>query len=274
MKESLLTRWGTTILGILIALFFLAPLLWYLFAPFDPSPTLMARIPPTLSLDNFKTVTSNTSAMRSLLRNSIFISGSVMLLVALMATLAAYGLSRGNLPGRSTITYVLILFSSVVTGTASMVPIFVLIYNLGMFDTFQGVILTLAGGALPTSIFIMSDFVDGIPRSYEEAAMVSGAGSFQIFRDIVVPTLRPGIMVVAILAFVGAWGSFLIPLILLRSPELHTASIAFYQFYGEEGNPNIPAVAAYAILYTLPVLLLYVLINWRYGFRFYGGIKQ
>jgi len=178
------------------------------------------------------------------------------------------------LPGRNVITYVLLLFSSVVTGTASMVPIFVLIYNLGMFDTYQGVILTLAGGALPTSIFIMSDFVDGMPRSYEEAAMVSGASPMQIFRDIVVPTLRPGILVVGILAFVGAWGAFLIPLILLRTPDLRPAAVSFYQFYGEEGNPNIPLIAAYAILYTVPVLLLYLLINWRYGFRFYGGIKR
>ncbi len=274
MKASLFTRWGTSALGGLIALFFLAPLLWYLFAPFDPEPTLMVRIPPTFSLSNFNIVMENDSAMRSLLRNSPIISSSVMVLAAGLATLAAYGLSRGTLPGRRAITYVLILFSSIVTGTASMVPIFVLIYNLGMVDTFQGVILTLAGGALPTSVFIMSDFVDGIPRSYEEAAMVSGAAPFRIFRDIVVPTLRPGIMVVAILAFVGSWGAFLVPLILLRSPELQPAAIAFYRFYGEEGNPNIPAIAAYAIFYTLPVLLLYLLINWRYGFRFYGGIKQ
>jgi multiple sugar transport system permease protein len=143
-----------------------------------------------------------------------------------------------------------------------------------MYDTYQGVILTMAGGALPTSIFILRDFVDGIPRSYEEAALVSGARPFQVFRDIVVPTLRPGILVAGILAFVGAWGSFLLPLILLRNPAYQPAAITIYQFYGQEGNPNIPAVAAYAVLYTLPVLLLYLLINWRYGFRFYGGIKQ
>lgn len=76
------------------------------------------------------------------------------------------------------------------------------------------------------------------------------------------------------LAFVNAWGAFLTPPILIRNPEMRPAAIAFYQFYGEEGNPNIPAIAAYALLYILPVLLLYLLINWRYGFRFFGGIKQ
>ncbi len=274
MKRSNLASWGVSLIGIVLALFFVLPLLWFVFAPFDASPSLTVRIPQELSLQNFQTVLSNTMAVRSLLVNSVFISGSVMVLTASLAALAAYGLSRGNLPGRDILTTILLLFSSVVTGTASMVPIFVLIYNLGMFNTYQGVILALVGGALPTSVFIMRDFVDGIPRSYEEAAMVSGAGPLRIFRDIAIPTLRPGVMVVAILAFVGAWGSFLIPLILIRNADMRPASIAFYQFYGEEGNPNIRAVAAYAVLYTVPVLILYLVVNARYGFRFFGGVKQ
>lgn len=274
MKQSALMRIGISALAILLAIFFLAPLLWFVFAPFDTTPSLTVKLPESLTLDNFNLVLDNDTAMRSLFINSPIISGGVMLLVAFASALAAYGLSRGSLPGRSAITYVLILFSSVVTGTASMVPIFVLIYNLGLFNTFQGVILTMAGGALPTSIFIMQDFVDGMPKSFEEAAMVSGASPLQIFRDVALPVLRPGIMVVAILAFVGAWGSFLTPLILIRNPAMRPAAIAFYQFYGDEGNPNIPAIAAYALLYTLPVLLLYLLINWRYGFRFFGGVKQ
>jgi multiple sugar transport system permease protein len=274
MKQNRLMQIGVTLLALILALFFVAPLLWFVFAPFDPTPGLAVSLPEQFSLDNFRIVLSNPIAVRGLLQNSPIIGGGVMLVTALAASLAAYGLSRGTLPGRSLLTYMLILFSSVVTGTASMVPIFVLIYNLGLFNTYQGVILTMAGGLMPTSIFIMQDFVDGMPKSYEEAAMVSGASPLQIFRDIALPTLRPGIMVVAILAFVNAWGSFLTPLILIRNPDMRPAAIAFYQFYGEEGNPNIPAIAAYALLYTLPVLLLYLLINWRYGFRFFGGIKQ
>lgn len=274
MSSRRLTRWLVNLIGVLLALFFTLPLLWFVFAPFDARPSLTVRIPGEWSLANFQTVVSNETAVRALLQNSPLISGGVMILTAGVAALAAYGLSRGSVPGRGVLTYTLILFSSVVTGTASMVPIFMLIYNLGLFNTYQGVILTMTGGMLPTSIFIMRDFVDGVPRSYEEAAMVSGAGSLQIFRDIALPTLRPGILVIAILAFVGAWGSFLTPLILLRNPDMRPASIAFYQFYGSEGEPNIPAIAAYAVLYTLPVLLLYLLINARYGFRFFGGIKQ
>ncbi len=272
--KNFISRALLLLVSVALAAFFLAPLLWFVFAPFDSTPSLSVSVPEAFTFANFERVIANTTAMRALFQNSIIIAGGVMLLVATAATLAAYGLSRGTLPGRGAMTYILILFSSVVTGTASMVPIFILIFNLGLFNTYQGVILAMAGGLLPTSIFIMQDFVDGLPRSLEEAAMVSGASPFQILRDVALPALRPGIVVVAILAFVNAWGAFLTPFILIRNPNMLPASVAFYQFYGDEGNPDIPAIAAYALLYTLPVLLLYLIIQWRFGFRFYGGIKQ
>jgi multiple sugar transport system permease protein len=119
----------------------------------------------------------------------------------------------------------------------------------------------------------MRDFVDSIPRSYEESALVSGAGPLRMFLDVTLPLVRPGMMVVAIWAFVNAWGAYLIPLVLLRSPERMPASIALYSFYTEAGTPNITLVSAYSLLYAIPVIILYLLVNWRFGFRFFGGIK-
>lgn len=256
------------------ALFFALPMLWFVFAPFNPRATLTAEIPAEFSFANFQEVLSNDLAMRGLLVNSPIIGIGVMLVTTMCAALAAYGLSRSNLPGRQLWTYILILFSSVVTGTASMVPIFRLIFDLGLINTHTGVILAMAGGMLPSAIFIMQDFVDGVPRSLEEAAMVAGAGPLQIFRDVTFPLMRPGLMVVGIWVLINAWGSFLTPFILLRDPNSLPAAVTFYRFYDEEGTPRITLVAAYAILYTLPVIILYLLINWRYGFRFFGGIKQ
>lgn len=261
---------GVTILG----LFFGLPLLWFVFAPFNERATLSVTIPTMPSLANFQEVIDNDLAFRGLVQNSPIIGFGTMIIATLIAALAAYGLSRSSLPGRQMWTYVLILFSSVVTGTASMVPIFRLVYDLGLINTHTGVILSMTGGLLPSAIFIMQDFVEEVPRSYEEAAMVAGASSLQIFRDVTFPLIRPGLMVVGIWVLIHAWGTFLTPFILLRNPELLPASVTFYRFYDEEGTPQITLVAAYAVLYTLPVLLLYLLINWRYGFRFFGGIKQ
>ena len=153
-------------------------------------------------------------------------------------------------------------------------PLFLMIFNVGLIDTHTGVILVLTGGLLPAAIFIMRDFVDSIPRSYEESALVAGASPFGMFRDIALPIVRPGMMVVGIWTFVNVWGGFFVPFILLRSPEKMPASVAIYSFYTEGGTPIITLTTAYALLYTLPVLALYLFVNWKYGFRFFGGIKS
>ncbi len=257
----------------LVAAFFALPMLWLVLTPFNPRGTLAAEIPSPATMANFRLVFANAFAMRALLNSAILGIGA-MLITTLVATLAAYALSRTDVPGLDFLIYALILFSSVVTGTAAMVPIFLLIFYLGLIDTLLGVILVFTGGLLPTAIFIMRDFVEGIPRSYEESALVSGATPRQMFQDVVAPLVQPGMMVVAIWAFVHVWGAFLIPFILLRSPTSMPASVAIYSFYTEAGTPIITLTSSYALLFALPVLVLYLLVNWRYGFRFFGGIKR
>lgn len=260
--------------SLVLAAFFALPMVWLITAPFNPRASLKVTIPEQPSLDNFRLVFENNFAIRALFVNNLIIGGGTMILVAIIATMASYSLSRSRVPGRNVLVYILILFSSVVSGTAAMVPIFLLAYTLGLVDTHIGVILIMTGGYLPSAIFIMRDFVDSIPRSYEEAALVCGASPLRTFFDVALPLVRPGVVVVAIWAFVNSWGAFLVPLVLLRSPSIMPASIAFYSFYSEAGTPNLTLVSAYAFLYTIPVLLLYLIINWRFGFRFFGGIKS
>ena len=94
-------------------------------------------------------------------------------------------------------------------------------------------------GLLPTAMFILRDFIDGIPKSYEESAMVAGASPVQAFFDVALPVIRPGIVVIVVWAFVNIWGSFLIPFILLRSSDQMPASVAIYSFYSEAGTPIV-----------------------------------
>jgi multiple sugar transport system permease protein len=273
LARFFLARIAFSLLVTLAAAFFALPMLWLVLTPFNPQGTLAVEIPPVPTLANFQLVFANSFAMRALL-NSAILGAGAMILTTLVSTLAAYALSRTDVPGRDLLIYALILFSSVVTGTAAMVPIFLMIFYLGLIDTHLGVILVFTGGLLPTAIFIMRDFVEGLPRSYEESALVSGATPWQMFQDVILPLVRPGIMVVAIWTFVNVWGAFLIPFILLRSPTNMPASVAIYSFYTEAGTPIITLTSSYALLFALPVLVLYLLVNWRYGFRFFGGIKR
>ncbi|CAN5764598.1 carbohydrate ABC transporter permease [soil metagenome] len=258
----------------LFASFFVLPLLWLTVAPFNTLATLSLSLPEEFSLANFRRVFANTFAIRALVQNSVLQAGGAMVLVTITATLAAYALSRSSIKGTDVITYGLVLFSSVVTGTAAMVPIFLMIHGMGLIDTHVAVILVFTGGLLPAAIFIMRDFVDSIPRSYEESALVAGASPWRVFNDIALPIVRPGMMVIAVWAFVNVWGGFLIPFILLRSSGKMPAAVAIYSFYSEAGTPLVTLTAAYSLLYTLPVLLLYLFVNWKYGFRFFGGIKS
>ncbi len=272
--RKLIRRIAYYVFVALLTAFFGLPMIWLVLTPFNSRATLSVEIPAKPTLDNFREVFGNQFAMRALAQNNLILATGTMLGITLIATLTAYALSRARVPGRNYLSYVLILFSSVVTGTAAMVPVFLIISDLGLVDTHLGVILVFIGGYLPSAIFIMRDFVDGIPRSYEESALVSGAPPFRVFLDVALPLVRPGMMVIAIWAFVHAWGAFLIPFVLLRNPENLPASTAVYSFYTEAGTPNITLVSAYSLLYSFPVLVLYLLVNWRYGFRFFGGIKR
>ncbi len=157
------------------------PLIWLVFTPFNPRATLAVEIPAQPTLDNFRQVFENKYAVQALVQNNLILAVGTMLGITFIATLTAYALSRARMPGRNYLSYTLILFSSVVTGTAAMVPIFLIISGMGLIDNHLGVILVFIGGFLPSAIFIMRDFVDSIPRSYEESAMVAGARPLYIF---------------------------------------------------------------------------------------------
>lgn len=257
---------------VVVSAFFALPLLWLLFAPFDRNPTLSVKA-PSGTLANFRHVFDNPYALTSL-RNSVVLALGTMAIVVVVAALAAYALSRVRIPGRDLLLYILLLFSSIVTGSAAMVPLFLLVLDLGLINSYVGVILVLTGGLLPAAIFILKDFMDAMPPSYEESARVFGANSFQVLRDIVAPVARPGFAVIAVWAIVNVWGNFLIPFILLRNPGRQPASVVIYNFYTEGGQADLRLLSAFSLLYSIPVVIMYLFVSRRYGFRFYGGIKR
>jgi multiple sugar transport system permease protein len=132
----------------------------------------------------------------------------------------------------------------------------------------------LTGGLLPAAIFILKDFMDATPRSYEESARVFGASPLQILRDVVVPVVRPGLATIAVWTVVNVWGNFLIPFILLLNPDKQPAAVVMRTFYTEGGSPNLALISTFSLVYSIPVVVMYLFVNRRYGFRFHGGIKS
>ncbi len=273
LVRHVLGRIATCLVIALCTTFFALPLLWLLSAPFDATPTYAVRVPKQFTLDNIAEIGRNPYALRSLV-NSVILAGGTTLVVVAGAALAAYALSRVHLPGRDALLYLLLLLSSVVTGTAAMVPIFLMMFQLNLIDSRFGVVLVLSGGLLPAAIFLLKDFIDTIPRSYEESARVFGASPLRILRDIVVPLARPGLATIAVWTVVQVWGSFLTPFILLRDPNKQPAAVLVRTFYTEGGSPNLALISTFSVLYSIPVVLMYLFAWSRYGFRFHGGIKS
>jgi multiple sugar transport system permease protein len=264
--------------AVLIALFFFfaLPMVWLALTPFSTRPSMSASL-PGLTLANFSWL-SDPAARRSNLMpfwsSAVLSLGSMALIVA-AGSLGAFGLSRSGFRGKRAAMYGLLLLSSIVTGVAAMVPIYWLILKLGLTDTYTGVILVFAGGYLPTAIFILKDFMDGTPRAYEEAALVDGSSAFQVFRHVAFPLARPGIAVIALLAFINAWSNFLTPFILFTSHATHKypLAVAIFRFQDEMGILKLGLIASYSLAYALPVILVYFIISKKYGFGFFGGIK-
>jgi len=260
------------VLVCLLTAFFALPMLWLASVPFDASPQLTVSV-PEFTLENFVSLTDNPYAYPSLI-NSVLLSLGCMALVVVCAALGAYALSRVRIPGRDTLLYSLLLLSSIVTGTAAMVPLYLMMYEIGLIDSRLAVVLALTGGLLPAAIFMLKDFMDSTPRSYEESARVFGATPLRILKDVVVPLARPGLATIAVWSVVQVWGNFLIPYILLRSPDKQPGAVQMYTFYTEGGQANLPLISTFSLVYSIPVVLMYLFVSRRYGFRFHGGIKS
>ncbi|MGY1434688.1 carbohydrate ABC transporter permease [Streptomyces reniochalinae] len=269
--RALLRGVGAYLLVALVLAFFALPMLWLASAPFDRRPGITASL-PDFTLANFARLWDNPNAVNSLASSLVLAVGSAVLVVALSA-LAAYALSRVHIRGRDGLLYALLLLSSIVTGTAAMVPIFLLAAELDLVDSYLGVVLVLTGGLLPAAIFILKDFMDTTPRSYEESARVFGASPLRVLRDVVVPVVRPGLATVGVWTLAQVWGNFLIPFLLLRSPDKSPAAVVMYTFYTEGGQPDLALISTFSLLYSLPVVLMFLFVSRRYGFRFHGGIK-
>lgn len=249
---------------VVVGIAFLVPLAWIVLASLDPAATVSVKVPETFTRDNFAEILTWEGTFRPLW-NSTVISGGTAVITVLASVLAAYPLSRYQMRFRKPFLYT-ILFGTCLPITAMMVPVYALFVNLGLLDSVPGTVFFLAATSLPMAIWMTKNFMDSVPVSLEEAAWVDGAGSMTALRRVVVPLMRPGIAVVFIFVFTGAWGNFFVPFVLLFSPDNQPAAVAIYSFFGTYGTVAYGRLAAFSILYSVPVLVLYLLVQ-----RFSGG---
>ncbi len=266
-------RWFANIVLSVIGVIFLLPLVWLLLASFDSTASLSVKWPEAPSLDNFLAVLTPEISLIPLW-NSLVLSGGCAIVTVLAAILAAYPLSRYKSRINKPFLYG-VLFGTCLPITAMMVPVYALFVAFNLIDNMFGTILFLAATSLPMAIWMMKNFMDSVPVSLEEAAWTDGASAMATLRLIVVPLMRPGIAVVFIFVFIQTWGNFFIPFILLLSPDKLPAAVSIFSFFGQYGAVAYGQLAAFSLLYSLPVLALYVLVSRLGGgsFALAGAVK-
>lgn len=256
-----------------VAAAFVLPLAWVVLSSFDPKADLKVRVPDSLTLDNYDKVLTPEITFTPLL-NSLLLCGGGTLLTVVCAALAAYPLSRYT--SRLNRPFMLtILFATSLPITAIMVPVYALFVQVDLIDTMQGTIFFFAASQLPFAIWLCKNFMDGVPKELEEAAWTDGASPLQSLIRIVIPLMGPGLAVVTVFSFVMMWGNFFVPFMLLLTPEQMPASVSINDFFGNKGTVVYGQLAAFSIIYSTPVILLYVLVSRRLGggFALGGAVK-
>jgi multiple sugar transport system permease protein len=260
---------------IVIGLCFLVPFLWMFLAAINPTATLEVKIPQHPTMSNFQTVLSSGQGTGwQPFINGLWLAGGTAILTVVTAALAAHPLSRYNLRYKKPFLYTLI-FATGLPLTAVMVPVYALFVQLNLIDSMWGTIVFLTATALPYAIWLTKNFMDSVPYELEEAAYTDGATRLGALWHVVLPLMLPGLSVVGIFTFILAWGNFFVPFILLISPANQPASVTIFQFFSVYGAVEYGQLAAYSILYSVPVVVLYVFVS-RYmsgAFNFGGAIK-
>ncbi|WP_338906562.1 carbohydrate ABC transporter permease [Streptomyces nigra] len=258
---------------LVVAAAFVLPLAWVVLSALDPHADLRVKLPDGLTLDNFDAVMTPEITFTPLL-NSLLLCGGGTLLTVACAALAAYPLSRFR--SRFNRPFLLtVLFATSLPITAIMVPVYALFVQVNLIDTMEGTIFFFATSQLPFAIWLMKNFMDGVPKELEEAAWTDGASSFQSLVRIVLPLMGPGVAVVTVFSFVMMWGNFFVPFMLLLTPDQMPAAVSINEFFGNRGTVVYGQLAAFSILYSTPVILLYVLVARRLGggFALGGAVK-
>jgi arabinogalactan oligomer / maltooligosaccharide transport system permease protein len=252
-----------------LIVFAFVPVVWVLSASLNQSGSLVSAgiIPRNAGLQNYQNLVENSyyPFLRWLYNSFVVASSSTMLSVAL-TTLAAYALSRFRFYGRKGFMRA-ILIINVFPGVLSLIAIFAIAQQLGSHVSFLGLdshvtlILIYTSGALSINVFLVKGYLDSIPMEIDESALVDGATYPQIFRRITLPLAKPILITVGVLTFMGIYGDFVLPRVLLQSSDNLTIMVGLYLFQSADYAQNWGVFTAGAVVAALPILLLYLLLQ-------------
>ena len=260
---------------ILGSVLMLLPFIWMVSTSLKPGAEVFREYPPrliptTVQWGNYKEALTSMPFDRFYL-NSFVVAISVTTLQLLTSSLAAFAFARLRFRGRD-VLFFMYLSALMIPFPVLLVPNFIIVRNLGWFDTYAALILPVSFSAFST--FLLRQYYRGIPMELDEAARIDGASSFRVWWQIIFPNSRPALAALAIFVFLGNWNEFLWPLIVTNSEAMRTVPVGLNAFKGQF-TVRWEMLMAAAVVGMMPVLAVYILAqNWIIkGMSITGGLK-
>ncbi|HYQ61642.1 carbohydrate ABC transporter permease [Actinophytocola sp.] len=247
-------RW--TLVDVVVVVYALVPVLWTLSLSFKTPEAQTDKYfwPTSWTWQNYKDIFTTSEFIRALI-NSIGIAIIATLIAVVLGTMAAYAIARLDFPGKQLLVGVSLLIA-MFPQVSLVSPLFEMERNLGLFDTWPGLILPYITFALPLAIYTLSAFFREIPWELEKAAKMDGATPAQAFRRVIAPLAAPGVFTTAILVFIFCWNDFLFAISLTSTEASRTVPAALSFFTGaSQFEAPVGTISAAAVVITIPIIL-------------------
>jgi ABC-type glycerol-3-phosphate transport system permease component len=269
------TRWALSLVALAVALIYLFPLLWTLSSSVRTTDDVFSDsvLPNSFRLQNYPDAWDQFALGQPYLNTVLITLGTVVISVLLSVT-AAYGFARYR--GRlSNVLFLLVLMGLTVPPIAIIVPFFLTMRELHLYNSLLAVVLGETAFMLPLAILLLRGYMDQIPSQLVDAARVDGATEWRAFWSIVFPLLRAPLASVTFLIIISTWNGFLLPLVLLADPADSTVTVGLSTLSTQFGQQNLELLCAAAVMVVLPVMVFFIAAR-----RYYvqgltsGAVKQ
>lgn len=260
MKSKIGNILKYTVLGI-YAVTCLYPMIWLFLSSFKSNEELFANtwgLPSALELTNYVTAIVQGSIGRYFI-NSVTTSVASVLICVVLSSMVSYAITRMQWKLSRTVMR-LFMLGMMIPMYATIIPLFAMFNKLGFLNSHISVIIPHVVFGFPMAIFILTGFMEGIPRELEEAAVVDGASIYQIFRSVITPIAKPSIVTVAVITFIDSWNDLLIPQIFLTSSKMMTLPVGLTEFEGLHTTNYVASIAA-VVITVIPSIVVYAVLH-------------
>ncbi|WFE41803.1 carbohydrate ABC transporter permease [Micromonospora sp. WMMD998] len=255
--------------GLLVALFAAFPVYWMIATSLKPNREIFSAtprpVPAKPTLEHYREILTGNLipgvTFLDFFLNSVLVAVATVLLSGLVALLAATAVARFRFTLRTSFL-ILLLVVQMIPLEALVIPLFLMIQRLGLYNTLPSLILTYLGFSLPFAVWMLRGFVAAVPKELEEAAAIDGASRAQTFRKVLLPLVAPGLVATSIFSFITAWNELIFALTFINDQQKYTLPVAMTFFFGRDDTAWGSVMAA-STLFTLPVIVFFLLVQRR-----------